>query len=141
MSTDRTADGYEPRFDIDFAYGAEGEAWVAAVGRGAGNGKTQVKRDARALDTGNLYVEYACRRRDGWAPSGIRDPKSEAESWVFVLGDSGFAVVVAIDVLRRIADVCRAQGRLAEERDGECPTKGVLIPLRHLFAHARGAAA
>lgn len=139
MSADRTAAGYEPRFDIDFAYGAEGEAWITAVGRGAGNGKTEVKRDGRALDTGNLYVEFACRRRDGWAPSGIRS--SEAESWVFVLGDSGFAIVVAADVLRRMVDVCRAQNRVAEERDGECPTKGVLIPLRHLFAHARGAAA
>lgn len=43
--------------------------------------KVEVKRDRKAAQTGNLFIEYECRGKD----SGIMT--SEADVWTFVIGD------------------------------------------------------
>lgn len=136
----RFADGFEPRFDIDAAYGRQGELFIGSVISALRDGSAEVKTDAQSLRTGNLYVEMRCWRRGQWRKSGLAT--TTAETWSFVLGTTGLALVVAVDLLKSIAgDLWRA-GRVAEERDGSHPTKGVLVPIARLIndARRRGAA-
>lgn len=116
--------GRQPDFDIDLAYGEAGESWVHDVVGGATKG--EVKRDGLFPSTGNIYVEYQCRGRDGiWRPSGIAETKSEL--WFHILGDTGAALVMST---ARLKDYCRPLvrlGKTAEEKDGSNPTKGVLV--------------
>lgn len=136
MTQARLAEGYQPDFDIDLRYGQEGERLVAAFLSGFLDGTVEVKRDARAAETGNVYIETECHRRDGWQPSGIR--ASQATYWALVVGE---AVVLGIptDVLRTVVDKALdpslRMGR--EERDGSHPTRGVAIPLNVLFTWLR----
>lgn len=130
MTVGRLSDGYQPRFDIDFRVGRQGEEYVRAIVSGFDNGTTEVKTDARALKTGNVYVEHACLWRDGqWHHSGIIT--TEATYWAFVLGEVGAQVVVAAPVasVRALHDRALAAGRLAECSRGANPTKGVLVSL------------
>lgn len=135
MSADRQAQGYEPRFDIDAEFGHQGEMFVQDLIRSITTGQIEVKRDARWKDTGNIYVEFECRRRDGWNPSGI--VTTTAESWAFVIGDPEVVLFVPTSTLRDVFEVERAAGRVAQETDGSHPTKGVLVPTQRLLARLR----
>lgn len=131
---------YEPRFDIDLARGWKAEAWTGEVVEGLRNGRVEVKADDRFADTGNLYVEYACRGRDGlWRDSGIALPDG-SHVWVFRLHGQ-VAVVITADLLRRVVRRQIRHGRIAEHPFGENPTKGALVPLSTLLALARQEAA
>lgn len=132
MDIDRISDGYEPRFDIDIERGRQGEMFVLGILEALkeGGSRVEVKRDDRSQETGNIYVEYQCRRRDGWAASGIA--VSEAQIWVFVLCLGDLAVCVSTERLKQLARVAYRRGRVAEETDGSHPTKGVLIRLTDL---------
>ena len=130
----RISEGYEPRFDIDNAYGNEGERYVADVIDGMKQGRVEVKRDAMFQKTGNLYVEYECLRNDGWNKSGIAT--TEADVWVFVLGDSGVCFAIPTEKLKALARERFRKGDIAEERDGSHPTKGVLISFAGLLKAA-----
>lgn len=131
---------YEPRFDIDMARGFKAEAWTGEVVEGLRNGRVEVKADERFADTGNLYVEYACRGRDGvWRDSGIAR-RDGSHVWVFRIHER-VAVVVSAELLRTIVLRQIKRGRIAEHPYGENPTKGALVPLSVLLAHARQAVA
>lgn len=115
----------EPRFDLDLPYGKQGELqisefldWIAT-----GNGRVEVKRK-RYLDH-RLYVETHCDKgRTGtYRPSGITT--TTAHVWVFVIGDTGIHVAIPIDLLRFM--LSDPSSRPREERDGDCPTRGMLI--------------
>lgn len=117
--------GYEPRFDIDLAHGEAAESWVEDLVVG-GAKRGEVKSDRMFPKTGNMYVEYECRGRDGiWRPSGLATTKSEL--WFHILGDTGVALVISTDRLKAACRQMFRQGRLAEEKDGSNPTKGVLV--------------
>lgn len=133
--TDRNGDGYNPDFDIDFKYGRQGELFVTSVRRAMEEGRVEVKRDGKFAETGNLYVEFRCFRRGKWRPSGLAT--TDAELWVFVLGDSETALVVPTELLKSICRDLYERGRIAEERDGSHPTKGVLVKVSHLMAEIR----
>lgn len=133
----RLSEGYTPEFDIDLRYGRKGEELVrdflvGMLGEEPGRLTVEVKTDAKYLDTQRIYIEYQCKRRDGWHNSGILD--SKADYWTFVIGET---VVIGIPtpVLRRIYD--RALDPklkyLKEEKSGSHPTKGVAIPLHHFL--------
>lgn len=132
------ATGRQPDFDLDMAIGRVGELWVRNIREVLECGRLEVKTDLKALQTGNLYVEYECRRKAGQAPSGLAETKAEA--WVFLLHPEPLAIVVGVDVLRA---VCRELYRVTngngthpyrrEETDGSHPTKGVIVPIRRLF--------
>lgn len=138
----RGIDGYEPRFDLDLAYGQQGELLVADVAEAIANGMVEVKRDGRWASTGNLYVERRCRRASGrYEPSGIST--SSATLWAFVLGGSQVMVIIPTTLLRTYCEELwrspyrrRDGSRLysVEERDGSHPTKGFKVPLDGFFA-------
>lgn len=122
----------QPNWDIDRQIGEHAELWVSDIRRSFERGTVEVKNDTKALSTGNLYVEYECRRRGAYVPSGIATTKADA--WVFVVKQDEFAIVFATDALRQI---CSTPGiRKAEEKDGSHPTKGYLLPMRFLVAPA-----
>lgn len=132
----RLSEGYKPQFDIDLRYGRKGEELVLNFLTGMltdepGHLTVEVKTDARALDTQNVYIEYECRRQDGWQPSGIA--VSEADYWAVVIGET-----VVIGVPTAIIQTCCTKALAAdpryglrrEERDGSHPTRGVAIPVQ-----------
>jgi len=115
----------EPRFDLDLQYGQQGELqigdfleWIAS-----GNGRVEVKRK-RYLDH-RLYVEtHSDKGRTGnYQASGIN--VTTALLWTFVIGDTGIHIAVPTAALR--AAIEDPSSKPVEERDGSCPTRGVLI--------------
>jgi hypothetical protein len=126
----------EPRFDIDLAYGRQGElqisdylTWLAE-----GNGRIEVKRK-RYIDL-NFYVEMQCDKgRTGvYLPSGISI--TTAEAWAFPIADTGIAVIIPTNELRSMLEDPSTYDR--EERDGSCPTRGKLVNLGALlYRHKR----
>lgn len=135
MSFDRHAEGYEPSFDIDAEFGHQGELLVGNIVQSIQTGSIEVKRDGRWKDTGNIYVEYECRTRAGWRPSGIATTGSEM--WAFVIGDPEVVLVIPAMALKDIAEAERKRGKTAQETDGSHPTKGVLISTQSLLARLR----
>jgi len=82
-------------FDLDYAYGLEGENLVDQL---LTAGKTvEVKRDRKWHQTGNLYLEMQCwyQGTESWKDSGITTTK--AHYWAFVLKSS--VLMVEINVL------------------------------------------
>ena len=128
----RIADGYQPNFDIDLRRGRQGEETVAAFIEGFTSGTIEVKRDDRWAETNRVYIEYECRRRDGWQPSGIAS--TTADYWALVLGE-----IVIVGIPTWALRWCWRRGLdpslrlLREETDGSHPTRGVAIPTNLLF--------
>lgn len=131
-SRKRRADGYEPRFDLDLEYGAQGELIVTNVADAIKTQKVEVKRDGRWHETGNLYVERRCLRANGWQPSGIAT--TDALLWAFVLGDTEAVIILPTLTVERLARELydKSPWYRVEERNGSHPTKGVRIPLHEL---------
>lgn len=130
---DRLSPGYEPRFDIDYALGHQGELYVQDIVRSLGTDRIEVKTDERAMQTGRVFVEYQCKKLGGWASSGIAT--TQAEFWAFVVG--GDTIVVC--PMWRLKDAARRvwksqPGLRVECVRGSHPTRGVAIPLKWLFA-------
>lgn len=128
----RVVEGYHPDFDIDLRRGKEGEQTVAAFLEGFTAGTVEVKRDDRWMDTGKVYIEYECRRRDGWQPSGIAATK--ADYWAIVLGEIvifGIPTWALRYCWRKALDPALRMTR--EEKDGSHPTRGVAIPTNVLL--------
>lgn len=129
--TDRRAHGYQPHFDIDHAFGLRGEKFAGEILQSIYEQSIEVKNDARYKDTGNLFVEYQCRRRGVWHKSGIA--VTTAQFWCFVLDSGHVAVFIDTEWLLR---ACRSQwsdGNHVEMQKGSHPTKGVLLPLNWLL--------
>lgn len=136
MEPDRVPDGYEPEFDIDLKRGQQGEMFVRDIidALSEGGHRIEVKRDDRSQGTGNIYVEYECKRRGRFVPSGLSS--TQAQLWVFVLEVHHMAVCISVERLKELGRDAYRQGRIAEEKDGSHPTKGVLIPLTTLAGAA-----
>ena len=104
-------------FRFDLAIGQTYETQLAELlGK-----KIEVKRDFKALETGNIFVEYESRgKRSGIATS-------EAEWWCYWLSEKHF-VMVEKDELK---ELCRKY--LNTNRDvkgGDSNTsKGILLPM------------
>lgn len=134
-NTDRRGDDYSPDFDVDYEYGRQGELFVTSIRKAMQEDRVEVKRDGKFAETGNLYVEFACKKRSGWQPSGIAT--TGAEAWTFVLGDSQVALTLSTEMLKDVCRIAYRQGRVAEETDGSHPTKGVLLKVSTLMAYLR----
>jgi len=129
MSPHRLSKGYEPKWDIDMALGKKGEEKVLGMLDGINAGKIEVKTDARASETGNLFVEYECRGK----PSGIETTKATA--WVFVIDGGGIATIVDIDVLKFLYGKLKESSKYRRDMNrGSHPTRGVIIPLTKLHS-------
>ena len=133
-AVDRMAAGYEPSFDIDLKLGQQGELYVAEILASieTGNGEVEVKTDEKALTTGNVYVEYECKKFGGWQKSGISI--TGARFWAFVIGGD-VVVFVPVERLKATARRLFHQSSYFQKEcsRGSHPTKGVVIPLRTLF--------
>lgn len=125
----------EPRFDIDLAYGQQGELLVASIVDSLrdGTGAIEVKSDRRWRDTGNVYVELECRRRGRYVASGLQT--TTATLWAFVIGYPAVVLIVPTAMLHE--EVWRAGTRRAEETDGSHPTRGALVSTTVLMARLR----
>lgn len=128
----------EPRFDIDFAEGWQAEKWVGDIREAMKFGSIEVKCDGKASETGNVYVEYQCKKQAGWEPSGLAT--SEAYLWVFVIGLNECAIVITrerlTELARRAFTYKTPDGKFPfrkEEKDGSHPTKGVVISVKKMI--------
>ena len=86
--------------------------------------KIEVKYDRRALETGNIFVEYESRGKK----SGIA--KSEAEYYCYAFGNT-FHIIKTEDLKER----CRKYiGQKEDVLGGDNnSSKGILLPIKELF--------
>ena len=107
------------RYDLEVGQSKENE--LAALLQG---NKLEVKYDQRALETGNIFVEYESRNK----PSGIAT--SEAEWYCYAFGDN-FHLIPA----RKLKTLCRKYiGTNRDTRGGDSNTsKGILLPISELL--------
>jgi hypothetical protein len=122
----------QPNWDIDRKIGEHAELWVSDIRKAFECGSVEVKRDMKAMSTGNLYVEYECLRGGIYRPSGIATTKADA--WCFVVIEDALAIIIETEKLKNIC--CEPRIRKSEEKDGSHPTRGFLVPTRYLFAPA-----
>lgn len=131
MTVNRLSSGYEPDFDLDMEVGRQGEIFTRDIAKAVAEGRVEVKTDERCEQTGNVYIEFACKKRGQWYPSGITATKAEA--WVFVLGRRSMLVAFPVWLLRRLYDRARANEFKTRCTRGSHPTQGVIIPLNLLL--------
>lgn len=114
------------KWDLSLATGHKAEALVWERLTGVAAGTVEVKRDAVARQTGNLYVEFQQLGPDGWKPSGIAT--TEADAWAFVIPPSDAVLVVPTVRLKEIArEAFRAGKKRSSDAPGDIKTCGVLV--------------
>lgn len=130
MSVDRLSDGYEPRWDIDYEVGRQGEMFVRNLIESVSKDSVEVKTDEKAVDTNRIYVETECLYRGVYRPSGVMT--SQADYYAYVLGRA-LTLFIPTDVLRTVVTKC---GSASEMKRGSHPTRGFLVPIAQLIGHA-----
>lgn len=107
------------RFDLEIGNSKENE--LASIFQ---NSRVEVKFDQKALETGNIFVEYESRGN----ASGIAT--SEAEWYCYAFGDN-FHLIPA----QRLKELCRKYvGTRRDKRGGDSNTsKGILLPIKELL--------
>ena len=112
---------YNNDFKYDLKIGQVKEKQLAEI---LTNKTVEVKYDLKALETGNIYVEYQSRGK----PSGIST--SEADYYCFAFGDT-YHLISTTDLKTR----CRKYlGSDRDKKGGDNNTsKGILLPLSELF--------
>jgi hypothetical protein len=137
----RVSGGYEPRFDIlvervpwwalmsfedDLELGWHAEFRVADMLQLAPY-MLEVKRDSRALETGNVFVEMEQAPGGVWKPSGVN--VSWAQWFAFVLANG---VVVFVEKVR-LLELVRGLPLVEQRRDESNPARGCLVRLVDLL--------
>jgi hypothetical protein len=121
-----------PDFDIDLSRGARSESELRSLLLQEGY-RVEVKTDFRAAATGNVYIEYECKRKGNWVPSGILESKAE---WYALRLANGWMLIPKADLYKAIFD--DGLGGQRQERDGSHPTRGFVIPVDALAALIAG---
>ena len=113
-------------YNNDFRYDLKvGQVAEKMLGDILSDSTIEVKRDLKALITGNIYVEYESRGKK----SGITT--SEADWYVYVLSDAQL-IIIETCKLKKIAR--KYVGTERDKKGGDSNTsKGVLIPLTDLI--------
>lgn len=84
----------------------------------------EVKNDLKALQTGNLFIEFMSRGKK----SGI--DRTEADYWCFAIGD--VYILLSTEKLKELVEPLK--GTKAERLGGDNNTSvGVLLPIKKLF--------
>jgi len=92
------------------------------------NKTVEVKNDLKAMDTGNLFIEFMSRGKK----SGI--DKTEADYWCFCVGD--VYILLATAKVKELVEPLK--GTSAERLGGDNNTSvGVLLPLIELLSLGR----
>ena len=114
-------------FRWDLEVGQLAEQWLGDVLSG---NTIEVKRDFRASQTGNVFVEFFCRGK----PSGIAT--SEADYWAFVIG-TGYVVILPTKALKEIVELHKEKGLVMSGGDNNV-SQGALVKVERLVKHAVG---
>lgn len=125
----RLAHGPQPDFDFDYKDGHQAELFVADVLDSLEDGsRIEVKRDRRAVETGNVYLEYECWKSGQWVRTGFLATTAE----IYTIAVAPMVVVSApTSAVRKIAVKYYADPRNRKEQPvGGNPTKGVIVPVR-----------
>ncbi len=112
-------------YNNDFKYDLKvGQVKEEELGKILNNSTIEVKFDLKALETGNVYVEYWSRGRK----SGIS--KTEAEYYCFAFGNTFHLIPT-----EELRDKCRKYiGTKRDKKGGDSNTsKGILLPIKELF--------
>lgn len=129
-----TIETYFPDWDVDLREGKEAEGLVRAIFQ-RDRVQTEVKLDRRAgsrsgrAGTDNYYIEYEQqpKGKGKYRASGIQT--STADYWALVAGKTRSVFVVPRALLDAYVPILRRNPRLLrEEKDGDNPTRGVLVP-------------
>ena len=109
------------KFDLDLQYGEVREDKIADMLQ---NKKIEVKRDLKAKETGNIFIEYESRGK----PSGLASTQSDF--YCFVVED--LHIMLPTSQLKDIARSYIGTGR--DVRGGDNNTsKGILLRLKDLI--------
>ena len=129
MTVQRTA----PDFTVDLPFGEEGERYVKTLLQGLlspGQSElgVEVKRDDKALSTGNIYLEHSQQPRGQgpFVPSGLKTTR--ASHFAVVIGNT--VVIATVSAWRWVGNKYGAE-RLTVR--GDNPTKGRVVPLHSLI--------
>lgn len=113
------------KYNADFSHDLEvGQLYERQLAQILNSKKIEVKRDFKAVETGNIFVEYESRNR----PSGIAT--SNAEYYCYILSDEHFVMTTC----RRLKALCRPYLKTTRDvRGGDSNTsKGILLPVKAL---------
>lgn len=112
----------------NFRYDLEvGKVSEKAIGEMFANKKIEIKRDLKAKETGNIFVEYESRGK----PSGIST--TESEFYCFVVED--LIIFYPTDKFKKLMRPYLKTSR--DVRGGDNNTsKGILFPLKKLIPQA-----
>lgn len=111
-------------FDIDLRHGQSREDAFARV---LGEARVEIKSDAIARRTGNLFVEYRQKGR----PSGIA--VTEADYWAFEYDDDCWLVVPTDRLLEVARDIYANRPDLRRSGGDFNRYDGVLVPIHRLL--------
>ena len=113
---------YNNDFRYDLKVGQVAEELLAEL---LTNKKIEVKRDLRAIETGNIYVEYFSRGK----ASGIS--KSEADFYCYFITDTRMFLIET----KELKNLCRVYlGTNRDKKGGDSNTsKGILLPIKDLI--------
>lgn len=125
----------EPGFDIDYAYGRQGELLFGSLLEQMAAGQVRIENKRKRREDGTFYIEYEHDpyRRGRYIPSGIGI--CSADYWAWLIGNTGLYVLVPTETLRDV--IRRRIGRSAAEDDGDNPTHGRLLTLDDLIGASR----
>ena len=109
-------------FRYDLEVGQVAEQTLADILQGK---KIEVKRDLKAHETGNIFVEYESRGK----PSGLAT--SEADYYCYFLSDDHFVIIKT----ERFKEICRNYYKTNKHTLGgdSNTSKGVLLPINLLL--------
>lgn len=111
-------------FKYDLKLGQKGENLLAKIIQSRGD-TIEVKTDFKALETGNVFVEYESRGKK----SGIA--RTEAIWYTFVLSNN-ILLTISTDKLRKI---CREYFKTDRDITGgdSNTSKGILLPIKRIL--------
>lgn len=112
-------------FRWDLEVGQLAERWLGEILSG---NTIEVKRDFRASQTGNVFVEFFCRGK----PSGLATTK--ATHWAFILDDET-VVLLPTEKLKKIAREAHRSRGAVMGGEGNL-SRGVLIRVERLVNNA-----
>jgi hypothetical protein len=121
-------------FDIDLRDGQQYEAELADLLLALGGDKIEVKADALAYRTGNLFIEF----RQPSGPSGLA--VTTAHWWAFfIISPYPTRTVIVLVKTERLKQLCREEwreGNFVAGGDNNNYT-GVLLPLSRLIPNRK----
>lgn len=116
---------YKSDFEYDLKIGQLAEQ---KLGNAFENKTIEVKRDLKANETGNLFIEFESRGK----PSGI--DKSKADYWCFAL--KTVFILISSENLKALVEPLKGTDR--EKRGGDNNTSvGVLLKITDLLQHSK----